>query len=913
LALPDLDLPTLRLATNFIVAGTLLALFTFWQIRRLRHESHYWTAGILAYSTAFFVISFRNMETALGMNVLVDLLLVSSSLLLLHGYREVMGRPGLRTLYATLLGLTLLESVWFNYINDQLLVRIAWTSIVLALVSLLSAWGLARRQEGSNLLALGMVSAGLFLLLGLSNAARLAYLLLAPQPDMDLLLASFLLTCVFISGLTFTFIIECYTRIENDLMDLVDQVQQEGRLRLQNAEIRSLLALEYAKAGTWEMDIATGRVRFSAQWCKMLGREPQELEMASEQAGTLVHPDDISTYVERFDALVEGRVENIENEHRLLRQDGSWIWVSSRGHLVRDSMEPQRRFLIGADIDITEAKRTEGNLQLAISEAQQARELAIRADKAKSTFLANVSHEIRTPMNAIIGFSQLLMDDRELTAAQREHIEIISNSGQHLLSLIDDILNLSRLESGEFQARPAVVDTLGLFREIAQLFSLSLVKPGVDFLFQPAPGLPPSIITDHKGLRQICINLISNALKFTEHGSVTLRVDCAVLAPEEAILHISVQDNGIGMSTEEQAVIFNAFEQTRYGAAQVTEGFGLGLYICKNIVAQLGGRIDVNSSPGKGSCFTVTLPVGLATAATLTGVPTRPDTPLQLGSGSQRVLIVDDIDSNRKLLQRLLDASGLELHEASSADAALALVPQLRPDLILMDIRMPGKSGDTAIAEIRQLPGCADLPIIAVTANAMEGERERLLQLGATDFISKPFKREEVFRKIASVLRLEPGGTHAPAASPAASSGELQPVPVRAPAGKSTAPAILVIDDNPANLQLLSSQLKALGLAADTSDDGERGLQCWRGQRHTLVFVDCAMPRMNGFEFTRALRRMEADGAERCQIIAITGSPEEYRQQCEAAGMDEVLGKPLLLNTLKDCIARHQPQWLRAH
>lgn len=907
MSLHDLDLPTLRLAASFIVAGTLLALFTFWHNRRLRHESHYWTAGILSYSVAFFIIAFRDLETGISINILVDLLLVGSSLLLLHGYREVMGLPALRSTNATLLGLTLLESFYFNFINDLLLARIAWTTSMLGIISFLSAWVLTRRKERPDLHALGLASAGLFLLMGLSNVARLAYLALVPEPDMDLLLLSFLLTCIFVSGLTFTFILECYTRIEGDLMDLVDKVQAEGRQRVANAETRTLLALEYAKAGTWEMDLASYRVRFSSQWCKMLGMVPQDIELDSRQAGTFVHPDDLPYYVEKFNALAQGRSQSIDNEHRLLRQDGSWIWVSSRGRIVHDSADPQRRFLIGADIDITDAKSTEGNLQLAIAEAQQARELAVRADKAKSTFLANVSHEIRTPMNAVIGFSQLLMDDAGLSPVQREHLEIINSSGQHLLSLIDDILNLSRLESGEFQVKPGVVHTAALFREIALLFSRRLVKPGVDFLFQPDANLPACIVTDGKGVRQVCINLISNALKFTEHGMVALRVTCLPRSAEDALLQISVQDTGIGMTQEEQGVIFNAFEQTRYGSSQEAEGFGLGLYICKNIVALLGGRIEVSSSPGKGSCFTVSLPVGLGSPTSLPRDAQATTTTLRLGPGTQRVLIVDDIGSNRKLLQRLLHASGLELHEAASADAALACVPQLKPDLILMDIRMPGKSGDTAIAEIRGLPGCATLPIIAVTANAMEGERERLLELGATDFISKPFRRDEVYRKIADVLGLElrePG-----AAAPAARS---QPWTPAAPTVREQAPEILVIDDNQANLQLLSSQLRTLGLATDTCEDGERALQCWRERRHALVFVDCAMPRMNGFEFARALRTVEAqdEGGSHCSLVAVTGSPEEYRAQCLAAGMDEVLGKPLLLNTLQECIARRRPQWL---
>lgn len=408
--------------------------------------------------------------------------------------------------------------------------------------------------------------------------------------------------------------------------------------------------------------------------------------------------------------------------------------------------------------------------------------------------------------------------------------------------------------------RPSPVDPHALFREIALLFSQRMVKPGVDFRYQPVGKLPPCIVTDPKGIRQVCLNLITNALKFTEEGFVALRVSCKQLDDGNAQLNIAVYDSGIGMTEAEQAVIFNAFEQTRHGASQIGEGFGLGLYICKNIVSLLGGSIEVESQPGKGSRFQVVLPVGLAVNPT-DSEPVPPRSDLRLGAANQRVLIVDDIDSNRMLLRRLLHDTGLELHEAASADAALACIQALQPDLVLMDIRMPGKGGDTAISEIRRLPGCSTLPIIAVTANAMEGERERLLELGATDFISKPFRREEIIRRLAGILQLP---LHEEPVVPAAAAPKEPPAPTPVTTLQS-ALSILVIDDNQANLQLLSSQLRALGLRAEEAAS--------------------AVPE-----------------GSRTRVIAITGSPEEYERRCLAAGMDQVLGKPLLLETLRQTL-----------
>jgi CheY-like chemotaxis protein len=500
-------------------------------------------------------------------------------------------------------------------------------------------------------------------------------------------------------------------------------------------------------------------------------------------------------------------------------------------------------------------------------------------------------------MNAIMGFSQLLMDDNTLTAKQRENLEIITTSSQHLLSLIEDVLNLSRIESGHLNIRRVPVEPVAFFTELTNFFRKRPQKAGVEFRIDVAEEWPPALVFDPKCVRQVCINLLSNAFKFTQSGWISFTA--RLLPPEkgQAVLLVEVVDTGIGISEEEQASIFDAFVQSSSGASY--DGYGLGLSICRTLITQMGGTLQLQSSPQHGSRFAVTLPVELALPAFTASADSPTLQPGQVLLQKQfTLLIVDDIESNRKLLIRLLENSGYDILEASSAKTALELMRLREPDLVLMDIRMPHMPGDEVIQMMKSTLALSHIPVIAITANAMEGEKERLLELGAQGFISKPFTRTEVYRTITRILYT----ADKPAVDTPARVVTMEPeaTPVK------QAASILVVDDNRANQHLLLSQLKHLGFSADIAANGKEGRQAFTQRRYRLVFSDCNMPVMDGFEMTRHLRELEQQDGDgvRCIVIGITGSPEEFRDRCFESGMDDVVGKPLLLNPLKQCLQK---------
>ncbi len=436
--------------------------------------------------------------------------------------------------------------------------------------------------------------------------------------------------------------------------------------------------------------------------------------------------------------LGEGKVTDYELTARA--RDGKETVVSYNASTFHDR-DRKLQGVFAAARDVTERKRYEQSLQ--------------QANRAKSVFLANMSHEIRTPMNAILGFSQLMLRDQDLTPRQSQYLGTINRSGEHLLALINDILEMSKIEAGRTTLNPSTFDLPVLLGDLEMMFRVRTDEKRLSLLVDTNSDVPRVIVTDINKLRQVFINLLGNAVKFTDRGGVGLRVRVDRAQPACPRLRFEVEDTGPGISADDQDKLFRHFEQTKTGQ-QAGTGTGLGLAISREFVRLMGGDITVTSEIGKGSVFVILLPMNEGDARSVqTNEKPRRVVKLRPGQASFRVLIVDDIEDNRQLLAHLLAPVGFEIQLATNGAEAVRAFEQWRPHLILMDFRMPVMDGHEAIRRIRAMARGGDPKIIAVTASAMDDNRQELMSIGADDFIGKPFREDELFQKIHTHLGVE--------------------------------------------------------------------------------------------------------------------------------------------------------------
>jgi two-component system, NarL family, sensor histidine kinase EvgS len=543
-----------------------------------------------------------------------------------------------------------------------------------------------------------------------------------------------------------------------------------------------------------------------------------------------------------------------------------------------------------------------------IRQRKAAEQAARDANQAKSTFLANMSHEIRTPMNAILGFAQLLGRDKELGPRQREYLEIIDRSGEHLICLINDVLEMSKIEAGHLQVSLEDVDLGELLRNLIAVFSFQAESKALKLELSVGHDVPRVVRTDANKLRQILVNLIGNAIKFTEQGEVSLKVAAQPGSGLRSTLIFEVTDSGIGIDAVHQAKVFDAFEQAPRSTASA-EGTGLGLAISRRFADSMNGTMHVKSELGVGSTFGLTLEVevidSLSSAASAMD---RQVIGLAPGQPRPRILVVDDRQENRLLLAHLLETVGFIVEEAFDGQDAVEKCRKTFPDAILMDLRMPRMDGFEAAGEIRTMAEGKTVPIIAVTASVLRDERSKILAAGMDAFIRKPFRDSEVFHEISRLtgIQLEyADATLDRQASSAADHGE--PIPADNPNQPSSTTAgsrILVVDDDEGNRELMESLMNYFGFDADVVGDGKTALSNWQKEQYALVVTDCHMPGVSGIELARSIRAAESGGDHRTILIALTGDPDGRRSECEAAGMDAIIGKPVHLDALEKVLRR---------
>jgi signal transduction histidine kinase/CheY-like chemotaxis protein len=399
--------------------------------------------------------------------------------------------------------------------------------------------------------------------------------------------------------------------------------------------------------------------------------------------------------------------------------------------------------------------RQKSELQKTALALREAKEAADAANRYKSVFLANMSHELRTPLNAILGFSGLLARAGNFPADQREKLAIINRSGEHLLDMINDVLDLSKIEAGRIEVEAEAFELPQLLEDIARMFQTRATEAGLRFELEVDVQLARFIKADAGKLRQILINLLGNAVKFTQEGGLSLRASTQPIPtdPNMLTLKLEVKDSGSGIPSGQLGRIFEPFVQVAIPQSS-TKGTGLGLSICKSFVELLAGRIDVESIPGQGSLFRVELPVALAQAADISGLEPSRQIVLGLESGQPdwRILVVEDDSDNRQLLAGLLSGAGFNVRQVENGAQAIAQFQQWQPHFIWMDMRMPVMDGYEATRRIRALPDGEQVKIVALTASAFKEQRKGMLDAGCDELVHKPYQEHDIFRVMEQLL-----------------------------------------------------------------------------------------------------------------------------------------------------------------
>ena len=665
-------------------------------------------------------------------------------------------------------------------------------------------------------------------------------------------------------------------RVRGILQDI--DVRKRAAIRVQAMEARLERVMRGANDGMWEIKCESQELWVSPRFAEMLEYDSQALMGTAQRLIDLTHPDDRIA----LSHLMEDDKFDIEVRQRT--RTGAYRMMRMRGLCERDG-SGRRLTISGSQQDITDMVE----YRAALIESTKA---ANAASVAKSEFLANMSHEIRTPMNGVMGMTGLLLET-DLTREQREYAETVRDSASALLTVINDILDFSKVEAGKLEMECVDIDLRETIEDAARLLALQAHAKHLEVIVNIDPKLPDLVMGDSGRLRQIVLNLGSNAVKFTQQGEITIDVTVGDRHARGTVVRCEVRDTGMGIPADRIDALFKPFSQVDASTTRRYGGTGLGLSIVKRLVALMGGETGVTSVVGQGSTFWFTAQFGVSSGRAIT------QTVAPVNLHGRRILVVDDNATNRRVVLGQLALCQIEGSAASSAPEALALMREAAAqgfpyEAALLDHEMPDCDGEELGRRVTGDPALCSTRLIMLTSSRLRGDGASFMAQGFVGYLLKPVSQAELLECLSRALAIDTDVKPLPAAAP--------PAALAGTAAKRRGYRLLLAEDNVVNQKVACRLLEKMGYRVDVVGDGRAAVAAWRTGQYHLILMDCQMPELDGYEATREIRSLEA-GQARIPIVALTAhAMKESGDECRLAGMDEHLTKPINRPVLEACL-----------